>query len=58
MFRRVIGLAMVVGGTMLTALLVMEMANSDITLNGVTIVTFTAGALVAGVGLNVWPDKG
>ena len=58
MFKRIVGLALVVVGTMLTALLGMEMVSNAITLNGVTVITFTAGALVAGIGLNVWPDKG
>jgi|GEM_PF-4463039 hypothetical protein len=57
MLRRYGGLALAVGATALAALLGRAMLDIGPTLNDVAVLVFTVGAVVAGVSLNVWPDK-
>lgn len=57
MLRRYGGLALAVGATALAALLGRAMLDIGPTLNDVAVLAFTVGAVVAGVSLNVWPDK-
>jgi len=57
MFKRIVGLSLAVGAVALATLLAKEMVSTSITINGVAVLAFTLGAIVAGVSLNVWPDK-